>query len=162
MRLQDFKSANVKAEHKILKVIWSMSLEQYNAMQMCRIPCTQDKEPPTRKDGCAFLQSFQKTWLLSGGLGDLGLCLSHERMQAALVSQWAVSQQLQYRLVFADKFLCQTQSKRLWDEPAHPPKLCWQAADEIPSGLKGVEQVLESTCLESEEARRGGRRGQGS
>lgn len=49
-RLQDFKSANVKAEHKILKVVWSMSLEQYNAMQMCRIhTCTTDKELQIKK-----------------------------------------------------------------------------------------------------------------
>lgn len=50
-------------------------------------------------------------------------------------------------------FLCQKQSERLWDDMTHPPKQFEQAADEIPSSSRGLCQVLESTCLECEEAR---------
>ncbi len=41
-----------------------MSAEQYNAMQMCRIPRTQDKELQTEKNGYAFFHTLKKEFLV--------------------------------------------------------------------------------------------------
>ena len=58
-----------------------MSLKQYNAMQMCRIPCTTDKEQRTEKMATLSLKQLKDLVVIiwTG-------CINHEWIQAAPVS----------------------------------------------------------------------------
>lgn len=139
----------------------SALLGAYNSMQMCRVAsCPTDKELCT--GNMATLSSLILK-LEAPVIRDYPWRWRMDARSSCITVSW--HERLLRGLVNADKLTSAGAKRRARGCVVNQPSLSKhrsQAADEVPSGLEGVEQPLKSTCPECEEARRGGWRGQRS